>query len=96
MPPVRPNARHLQRLTNEISQLQSARRVVVTRLDQDIRITREKAEEIAQAFWSLERPPQMGSGMWECPDSPNGYCWYRAEDHRRDECIICGNPEERK
>lgn len=32
---------------------------------------------------------------WFCPDSPQGYCVYDWEKHGEN-CIYCGNPEERK
>lgn len=85
----------MKRLTNDIRDMQSARNIVTSRLDQDIRVTRERAEEEAQKFFGLHLRPQMG-GFWPCKDSPNGVCWYEAEDTARDYCIICGDPEERK
>ncbi len=86
----------MNRLTDEIARMQSARFVITTKLDQDIRLAIEKAEEEAQKFLGLKTRPQMGSMMWVCKDSPNCHCWYAADDYGRDECIICGNPEERK
>lgn len=36
-------------------------------------------------------------GMWECEDSPTGRCVYnKTEDPWLDECLICGDPSERK
>ncbi len=37
-------------------------------------------------------------GHWDCPDSPIGRCFY---DHMTDpgyldQCLVCGNPDERK
>lgn len=96
MPPSKPGQQKIQRLTDEVAKLQSARIVITQRLDRDIELTREKAELAAQEFFKLDKPPQMGGGMWQCPDSPNGYCWYRDEDRACDECIVCGDPLERK
>jgi len=34
---------------------------------------------------------------WECPDSPFAHCAYnRWKDRAHDECLYCGEPEERK
>lgn len=34
---------------------------------------------------------------WDCKDSPIGLCLYHnIEDPAHDNCIYCGNPEERK
>lgn len=33
-------------------------------------------------------------GHWACPESPVDFCVY--EDRNEDECIYCGQPEERK
>jgi len=96
MPGLTRHSNKMKRLTDDIAKLQSARYVVTSRLDQDMRLTQEKAEEEAQKFFGLDKRPQMGGGQWVCKDSPNGYCWYKNEDRRRDECIICGDPEERK
>lgn len=95
MPGLTRHSNKMKRLTNDIRDMQSARNIVTSRLDQDIRVTRERAEEEAQKFFGLPARPQMG-GFWPCKDSPNGVCWYPADDHARDECIICGDPEERK
>ncbi len=39
---------------------------------------------------------ELGQG-WECPQSPTGHCVYNTEtDECRDECVVCGEPEERK
>jgi hypothetical protein len=36
-------------------------------------------------------------GYWECKESPTGHCIYDvAEDPWKDECLICGDPSERK
>jgi hypothetical protein len=94
--PSKPGEQRLKRLTDEIAKLQSARFVVTQRLNQDIDATRQRAEEAAQKFFGLSERPQMGGGQWVCKDSPNGYCWYSADDHARDYCIVCGDPEERK
>lgn len=96
MPGLTRHSNKMKRLTDEIAKIQSARHVVTTRLDQDERLIREKAEEEAQKFFGLKERPQTGGGQWVCKESPNGYCWYRADDYGRDECIVCGDPEERK
>jgi hypothetical protein len=48
-------------------------------------------------------PANLGSfdlvigDYWECPESPTGHCVYdRYEDPAHDNCIFCGDPEERK
>ena len=36
-------------------------------------------------------------GSWECKDSPIGICFYDGmEDPALDDCLVCGNPDERK
>tara|TARA_R100001244_G_scaffold57828_1_gene48932 strand:+ start:1348 stop:1623 length:276 start_codon:yes stop_codon:yes gene_type:complete len=36
--------------------------------------------------------------LWDCDDSPFGYCAYNVRDlgSRYDSCIFCGEPDERK
>ena len=36
--------------------------------------------------------------LWDCDDSPFGYCAYNVRDRgmRYDSCIFCGEPDERK
>jgi hypothetical protein len=37
------------------------------------------------------------TGCWECENSPTGECFYDSkEDPCLDECLICGEPDERK
>lgn len=96
MPGLKRHSNKIARLTKDIGDMQSARYIVTSRLDQDIRLAREKAEEEAQKFFGLQERPQMGGGQWVCKESPNGHCWYKSDDRRRDECIVCGDPEERK
>jgi hypothetical protein len=84
----------MKRLTEEIGKLNSARWIITQRLDQDIRDTTEKTEEEAQKFFGLKERPTMGG--WSCKESPNGLCWYAAEDRYHDDCIICHDPSERK
>jgi hypothetical protein len=94
-PGLKRHSNRMQRLTSDIADMISARYIVTSKLDQDIRLTREKVEGEAQKFFGLNNRPTMGT-VWPCKDSPNGTCWYRANDVRHDECIICYNPEERK
>lgn len=36
-------------------------------------------------------------GTWDCQDSPTGRCAYNGEeDPVNDECLFCGDPDERK
>ena len=35
-------------------------------------------------------------GGWECAGSPTGYCVYHDREPRHDQCLFCGDPEERK
>ena len=95
-PGLKRHSKKIARLTEDISKKQSARFVVTQLLDHEIDNLRTKAEEEAQKFFGLQERPQMGGGMWRCPDSPNGHCWYAAEDRDKDECIVCGDPWERK
>ena len=42
-------------------------------------------------------PRDFVFGDWECADSPTGQCIYDIEGYNSfDECIFCGDPEERK
>jgi hypothetical protein len=39
----------------------------------------------------------LGEGTWECETSPTGICWYDySSSMGEDECIFCGDPDERK
>lgn len=35
-------------------------------------------------------------GSWDCDDSPIGVCCYEPEDDCQDNCVYCGQPDERK
>jgi hypothetical protein len=36
-------------------------------------------------------------GTWECSNSPIGVCFYDDDEDRcHDQCLICGDPDERK
>lgn len=95
MPGLTRHSNKMKRLMSDINDLRTARRLVVSRLDQDIDVAIEKSEEEAWKFFGLQAKPRMG-GYWPCPESPNGTCWYRGDDRKKDECIVCGEPEERK
>lgn len=42
-------------------------------------------------------PDYVTLGTWTCMKSPVGYCFYDSErDPANDECLICGEPDERK
>lgn len=58
-------------------------------------LTLEKSEAYMKAAYP-HRDLVRGD-EWHCPDSPNGVCWYDHEDDScHDQCIFCGEPEERK
>jgi len=39
----------------------------------------------------------IGSHIWECENSPIGVCVYcPLDDRAHDNCLFCGDPEERK
>lgn len=86
----------LKRITADISRKQMARFEITQLLDREIRVLKERAEEAGQKYFGWEQKLTMGIGMWVCKNSPNGLCWYAADDPDRDDCIICHEPEERK
>ena len=47
---------------------------------------------------SLIKPVEnIEIGSWDCKDSPIGICFYDSmEDPVLDDCLICGEPHERK
>lgn len=80
-------------------------------LDEESRRLRSRIDAIGQERGSLMRraverrleadgepvPAEMELGSHDCDGSPTGYCCYDAdEDPNLDECLFCGQPDERK
>jgi hypothetical protein len=61
-------------------------------------ITPEEAEsEIVLQNYKENKPSHHVIGHWDCPNSPIGTCVYDIEeDPCEDDCIYCGEPDERK
>lgn len=62
------------------------------------KITKEEAQsEINLQNYKEQMPDHHNIGTWDCADSPIGTCVYNIEeDPCEDECIYCGQPDERK
>ena len=39
---------------------------------------------------------KLGPYGWQCEDSPVGLCVYDSQDRGSDQCLFCGDPDERK
>ena len=51
-------------------------------------------EKAWKDYWAVEH---ASTTMWDCPDSPFGYCAYHKFDDRAwDNCLFCHQPYERK
>jgi len=54
-------------------------------------------QEIASNLGMHENHKRLMIGHWKCEESPSGTCVYDyIQDPLNDECLICGEPEERK
>lgn len=83
----------------KLTGLQSASREVQNTTIAMSVVRRAHAHAERQVDAELERMLGMrvARGGWACPESPTGSCIYDpAEDPSHDECIICGEPSERK
>ena len=99
-PTVKWNGTSILKLRESLSTIREiayARTVVTSALNAQI----AAAEEIAKCEVGrlLDVPSQdisLGT-HWECPESPTLHCIYNTrEDPDRDQCLICGEPAERK
>jgi hypothetical protein len=53
--------------------------------------------KIITEFFETDTRGHIEIGDWKCEDSPIGICFYDSwEDPAWDDCLICGNPDERK
>lgn len=53
--------------------------------------------EIITEFFDQKLTTHIVIGYHECKDSPIGICFYdNMEDPALDDCLICGEPDERK
>lgn len=56
-----------------------------------------KSRIVRNVFPEFDWMYQVISREWECSTSPVGYCVYDiVEDPAHDDCLFCGEPEERK
>ena len=82
--------------------------IKITELEEEIDILEERLNELAnelsdtkikiiREFFGCENPAHIQIGYHHCKDSPIGTCFYDSiEDPAFDDCLICGNSEERK
>ena len=82
--------------------------IQITELEEEIDILEERLGEledelfntkieIIRKFFGCENPAHIQTGYHNCKDSPIGTCFYDSmEDPASDNCLICGDPEERK
>jgi hypothetical protein len=57
----------------------------------------QKRKIIKNVFPEFDWTYQLTSWHWKCEESPANMCIYDlVEDRARDNCIFCGQPEERK
>jgi len=74
----------IQDSENEIAQIGQERDKAVVKLLNEKLGTTYESDDITE-------------GYWECPTSPTAKCVYdEAEDGCHDNCLFCGDPEERK
>ena len=65
-------------------------------------IQRQASATISQIIdeiipWEHQGFTKLGYTMWDCELSPFLFCAYNVvEDPAKDQCIFCGEPEERK
>ena len=79
-----------------LQRLLDNRQAKLTNLQEDVD---ELEDEIMQAVGKLypEAKSIAVEYYWDCKDSPTGSCFYdQREDPCHDECLVCGEPEERK
>ena len=66
------------------------------------RIQREAGSQISGIIdevipWKHQCSTKLGDTLWDCKSSPFLFCAYNVvEDPAKDQCIFCGQPEERK
>lgn len=89
------NGKSVHQLTQKKERI-AALNVAIGELD-NLRSEAEQAflEELGRI---IERDPRnLQAGSWDCDGSPTGLCVYdMATDEQDDECLFCGNPNERK
>ena len=53
--------------------------------------------KIIEKFLGIKTPAHIQIGYHDCKNSPIGICFYDSmEDPAFDDCLICGDPEERE
>ncbi len=80
------------KIEKQITQLQQLKTPFYNEMA-DIRLAQLKvfAEDNGHDF------DELAVGTWDCQDSPTGACIYNNEyDPMWDECLVCGDPDERK
>lgn len=87
-----PNA-DIEALTKEIEELEKKKEDVEYEIHSaESRLSKMIAQKMRLNISSIT----LGK-YWECPESPTGYCIYNHdEDPCHDNCLVCGDPEERK
>ena len=80
----------------------------ITKLEEEINFLENQVAEkeielldtklkIIREFYGCKNPAHIVTGYHDCKDSPIGTCFYDSmEDPAFDDCLVCGNPEERK
>lgn len=99
---VKWNGKSLFRLNNALDE--AARNAgALSTVKKALEAAREEAElDAARELLKLVEledvaPEDLYLGTWACEDSPTGRCVYnKTEDVWLDECLICGDPSERK
>lgn len=60
-----------------------------TRLQKLLKEAQTRSDHLANVLNKAE----FDEGTWDCGE---GKCWYEADDHLWDQCVVCGDPDERK
>ena len=63
----------------------------------DLSDTMSTGTKVLATRWHLHFSPRLGHSVWDCEESPVMLCIYDSNrDPAMDECIFCGEPDQRK
>lgn len=66
-------------------------------IEDSYKLEAELKIEIVKVLNLTVDPDYLILGSWDCENSPTGKCFYDSENDRcHDECLVCGEPSERK
>ena len=83
-------------MTQTLDQLQEAVERARSKLDDAVYNLEEAIRGMLREA-GYDSTTHVAPGSWECSESPLGICIYNNhEDPCLDECVVCGDPEERK